>query len=78
MLDDPHVAVWWPMPGGTRGSHHTYEVVVAQDRRRFHVGEPVEQCGQSRPDFPGSSHITITNHVIGMDAMLLRPDAGGE
>jgi hypothetical protein len=52
--------------------------VITQDRRRLDMGQPIEQGGQSRPYFPGTSHITITNHVIGMDAMVLRSEAGDE
>jgi hypothetical protein len=66
------------MPGSTGGSHHTDQVVITQDRGRLDMGKPIEQGGQSRPYFPGSSHITITNHVIGVDAMVLRSESGDE
>lgn len=78
MLDDPYVAVGWPMADGPVGPHYTDEVMVAQDRGRFDMGKPVEQRGQSRPDLPGSSHTTVTNHMIGVNAMVLRSDPGDE
>ena len=78
MLDNSHVAVRGPMPRGSGGSHDTDQMMIAQNGGRLDVRQAVEERRQSWSYFPCPPHISVANHMIRVDAMVLWSDAGDE